>query len=250
MLPQGIFLSPLLLWPSLAIFGLIIGSFLGVVIERLPSGQSVLWGRSACPECGARLQAEELIPLVSYLLQRGRCRHCHAVISPFHPAVEILTMALTLLAAWRAADAPHLIGLLTLTYILIPLAWLDARYFWLPDELTLPGLLAGLAACAVLDQAALPDHLLGCVAGFASLALIRAAYRRWRGREGLGLGDAKLLALAGAWCGWQPLPNIMLGAAVLGIGVALLRRGSGSARLPLGCFMAPAILAAALWAGG
>jgi leader peptidase (prepilin peptidase)/N-methyltransferase len=234
----------------------VIGSFLGVVIMRLPTGEPILIGRSKCPACGARLAPWEMIPLVSFLVQKAHCRHCGTAIAPLHFWVELAALAVALMAAWRAQSVPELVAWCVLGFILLTLAWLDARDYWLPDVITLPGILAGFAMCAWiapagLAGATLADHAAGAAIGFLALALLRVIYRYLRGRDGIGLGDAKLLALAGAWTGWEELASIMLGAAMLGIAIALLGhlRGnpaSGRTRLPLGALMAPFIFLAAL----
>jgi len=231
-------------WVLLALIALVIGSFLGVVITRLPAGEPILVGRSQCPHCHTRLAPWEMIPLLSFILQKGRCRHCHAPIDPIHWQIELAALAVAFLAASRAQTLDQLAAWCLLGFILLPLAWIDLRHFWLPDVIVLPGILTGLAACWWLTPYDLTAHAAGAAVGFLSLALIREIYRRLRHREGLGLGDAKLLALAGAWTGWQDLAAIMLEAAILGIAVTLITRAKG--KLPLGAYMAPVIFLAAL----
>jgi leader peptidase (prepilin peptidase)/N-methyltransferase len=197
-----------------------VGSFLGVVVERLPAGRTVVLGRSTCDHCGETLTARDLIPLVSYLARRGRCSCGRAKLSWFHPGIELAALAVALPAA-LVLSGWLLWASLGLGWTLLTLAAIDWREFVLPDILTLPLIPSGLALAWAIDPGLLSDHALGALAGFASLALIAGIYRRVRGREGLGLGDAKLLAAAGAWLGWQGLPSVLLIAAVSALALAL-----------------------------
>jgi leader peptidase (prepilin peptidase)/N-methyltransferase len=222
--------------------GLIVGSFLATVLIRRPEGRSALRGRSRCDGCGETLRASELVPVLSHLLAGGRCRRCGGAIDPRHLAVELAAAAIGV-----AAFAAHPLVLAPVTALLgwwlLILAALDAEHHWLPDDLTLPLLAAGLAAALAGFGAPPEDRLIGAAAGYASLALIAFGYRRLRGREGLGGGDPKLFAALGAWLGWQQLPLILLASGLLGLAALLLvrlRGGSVSAtdRLPLGSLMA------------
>ena len=208
--------------PWLLIAAPCIGSFLGTLVLRLPEGAPVLLARSACPACGHRLAAREMVPVLSWLVQRGRCRHCGAAIPAFYPAMELAALGVALWAATEAAGAALLASCL-LGWALLALAVTDRREFLLPDALTLPLILAGLAATAWFDLAALPAHGLAAGAAWLGFALLAEAYRRLRGREGLGLGDAKLLAAGGAWIGPAGLPGALLLASLLGLGEVLLR---------------------------
>lgn len=227
----------------------VVGSFLGVVIRRLPRGAPLAWGRSRCESCGTVLAARDLVPVLSYLALRGRCRSCGAAIGPFHPAVELAALAVAALAALSLGDDPPRLWLgCGLGWTLLAAAWIDAEHLLLPDRLTLPLILAGLAATAALAPEALAGHALGAALGYAAFRGLARAYRALRGQEGLGAGDAKLLAAGGAWLGWPALPDLVLLAALLGLafaGLLALRRGGldPAARLPFG-----PCLAAALWA--
>ncbi len=229
-----------------------IGSFLGVAIERWPAGRPILRGRSRCNSCGRTLSPRDLVPLLSWLALKGRCRHCGAAIGGFPLAVEL---AAVLVALWALAVLPGWLALAGagLGWTLLALAWIDARALLLPDALTLPLAVAGLAVAWAIDPAIVVDHLIGVVVGFAAFAAVAALYRRLRGRDGLGLGDAKLLGALGAWVGWPGLPTIVLYAAGAGLLWALarprVRSGAGSGgngrairldparRLPFGPFL-------------
>lgn len=231
-------------WPVLA--APFIGSFLGVLVTRLPGDEPVMWGRSACESCGHPLGALDLVPLASWLATRGRCRYCGAAIGRFYPAIELGATAIALWAA-SIADGGLLWATCILGWALLTLALIDLRAGILPDILTLPLLVLGLGVTYLSDASRLADSAIGAVAGFLFFASIRWLYRRLRGREGIGLGDAKLLAAAGAWVAWDGLPSVVFVAAVLGLGAALVmalrgRRITGDLSLAFG----PA-LCAGLW---
>lgn len=216
--------APGWLWPVLA--SPFIGSFLGVVVMRLPEGRPVTGGRSVCDHCGQRLGPLDLVPIASWLALRGRCRHCGAKISALPLVIELGALLVALWAASVSEDWALWAGCV-LGWTLLTLAAIDFRDGILPDILTLPLILAGLAATYFLTPWQLLDSAIGAVAGFAIFALIRWLYRRLRGREGLGLGDAKLLAASGAWVTWNGLPSVVLIGAVAGLAIALVvsRRG-------------------------
>ncbi len=233
-----------------AILGLIFGSFFAALITRWPEGKSVLRGRSACDGCGRALRASELVPLLSALALRGRCKTCGAGIDPLHWRMEL---GCAFIGAVSAFLCPFLesLGAMALGWILLTLAALDARHYWLPDALTLPLAALGLTVGPWVTGVSFTDALIGAAAGYGALLTVALGYRALRGREGLGLGDAKLLGALGGWFGWQALPLILLGASLLGLGwalaVALASRGRlvGQARLPLGTFLCIAAVPAA-----
>jgi leader peptidase (prepilin peptidase) / N-methyltransferase len=197
-----------------------VGSFLGVVIERLPAGRPMVFGRSACDHCGDTLRARDLIPLVSYLALRGWCSCGRARLSWFHPGIELAALAIALSAATVLSGWLLWVSL-GLGWTLLTLAVIDSREFVLPDVITLPLIPAGFVVAWMVDPALLVGHALGALAGFVTFAAIAGAYRQARGRDGLGLGDAKLLAAAGAWLGWQALPSVVMIAAASGLALAL-----------------------------
>ncbi len=233
------------IWPVLA--APFAGSFLGVVIRRLPEGRTLVLARSACESCGRVVAPWDLVPLASWLALRGRCRACGAAISWFHPAVELAATLIALSAAWAAGDVAGLWSGCALGWVLLALGWIDWEWLRLPDPMTLPLIVAGLVATWFLDRSAIADHASAAVVGYAALRALNALYRRVRGRDGLGAGDAKLLAAAGAWVGLAALPWLLLLAALAGLGVAAIRglrgeRLSATTALPFGT-----CLAVALW---
>lgn len=225
--------------------GAIFGSFLATLILRWPQGRSVMRGRSACDGCGRTLGALDLIPLFSAMLQRGRCRSCGAAIDPVHGRIEA---GCAVIGALALGAMPNLggIGWAIFGWLLLTLAVLDWRHFWLPDALTLPLAFLGFTIGLWASDVKLVDRAIGAGAGYGALLAIALGYRAVRGRDGLGLGDAKLLGALGAWLGWQALPFILLIASVTGLMVMLVtgRAKQASARVPLGTFLALAALPA------
>jgi leader peptidase (prepilin peptidase) / N-methyltransferase len=219
-----------------------VGSFLGVLVRRLPEGRPVLGGRSHCEGCGTMLRARDLVPFASWLAARGRCRFCGRPLGWFYPGIELAATAVALAAV--AADGGQETWLdCLLGWWLLALGWIDLRRWLLPDALTLPLVVAGLAAAAWLDPAGLTACAAGAALGYLGLRLVGWSYRVLRGREGIGLGDAKLLAASGAWLGAAALPQVVLLAAstalvaALGLRLAGIRLGARSA-LPFGPFLA------------
>jgi len=246
MLPD--WLPPLLLSPF-------IGSFLGVLVRRLPHGLPVALDRSRCEACGRALGAKDMVPVASFLILRGRCSGCRARIAPMHLGVELAAIGVALWAALAERDPARLWLACGLGWTLLALAWIDWDHLRLPDALTLPLLLAGLAAALLLDPESAPEHAAAAALGYLALRGLAAAYRALRGREGLGAGDAKLLAAAGAWVGVAALPTVVLGAALFGIGLALAIRLSGRAMnratpVPFGPGLCAALWLAWLYGAG
>lgn len=211
-----------------------VGSFVGLLADRLPRGEPVVLGRSRCRACGRTLGAGELVPLLSWAVQRGRCAGCGVPIPAALPLLELLALAL---AAWAVAVVPPplLWPTLALAWTLLALAAVDAWTCWLPARLSLPLGGGGLAVNGRLDGGVPVDALAGAAAGWAAFALLILAYRRLRGRDGLGWGDATLLGVGGAWVGWGGLPGVVLVAALAGLGGAvLLGHRRADARVPFG----------------
>jgi leader peptidase (prepilin peptidase) / N-methyltransferase len=219
-----------------------IGSFLGVLIRRLPAGRPVAWSRSRCEGCNALLGVRDLIPLVSWLACRGRCRFCGRRLGYFYPSVELSALVVALIAVFLDQGGEVWLDCI-LGWWLLTLAWIDARHWVLPDPLTLPLVVAGLLAALLFDRAELTIRALGAALGYLALRVLADVYRRLRGRDGLGQGDAKLLAAAGAWVGAGGLPQVILIAALAGLFAAAclrlagIRLGAFSA-LPFGPFLA------------
>lgn len=219
-----------------------VGSFLGVVAMRLPDGLPIVLGRSRCATCGEALRPHDLIPVVSWLVRRGRCGCGRVRLSVFYPSIELAALAVAA-SAVAVLSGWLLWASLVLGWTLLTLAAIDLRHQLLPDVLTLPLIPAGLAVIWTLDPTALADHAIGAAAGLGGFWLIAWLYRRLRGREGLGLGDAKLLAGAGAWLGWQALPSVIVMAAGSALVVALAVAMAGTrlgatTRLAFGPYLA------------
>ena len=256
----------------LFLYGIVIGSFLNVCIYRLPLGESVVHPRSRCPHCHRPIAAFDNIPLLSYLLLRGKCRHCHTPISPLYFFVELLT-GLLFVFLYRSFGLNVVFGkYVVLGALLIVLAITDWQVRLLPDRVTFPGMALGLAGSLfvpIQDGAgralarlagfgplplaweSLGDSVLGALLGAGLLYLLGAVYFRLRHREGMGLGDIKMMAMVGFFLGPKlTLLTIMLGSAsgaVLGL-VFILSFGKTSAyELPFGTFLSAAALAAAVW---
>lgn len=234
-----------------ALIGLILGSFIATLVLRWPAGRA-LGGRSRCDGCGRALGGRDLVPLVSALAARGRCRTCGAPIDPFHSRVEL---AAGLIGALALALMPGTAGWLWALFgwLLLPLGLLDARHMWLPDRLNAVLAVAGIFLAGPLLETSLLDRWIGAVAGGLLLAIVAWAYRRLRGGEGMGGGDPKLVAAIGCWLGWQPLPLLLLLASLGGIvwALAVQRKGDRPLALrpvPFGVFACTAAFAAVpLW---
>jgi len=229
-----------------AVVGLCIGSFLNVVIHRLPKMMERGWQeqcaelrgeepaaaprynlvvpRSACPSCGHRITALENIPVVSWLALRGRCSQCKTPISARYPAVELLGGLLAVAAVWKFGPTWQGIAACVMLWTLLALTFIDFDTQLLPDDLTVPLLWAGLLANLNGLFTTLPEAVVGAVVGYVTLWSIYWLFKIIRGKEGMGYGDFKLLAALGAWLGWKMLPLIVLGSSVVGafIGISLV----------------------------
>jgi leader peptidase (prepilin peptidase) / N-methyltransferase len=241
--------SPLVLTGLAAVLGAVIGSFLGLVLVRWPDGRPVVRGRSKCDCCGVSLRWHELVPLLSYAVQQGRCRRCGRRIDPRLPMIEAGAALIAFLSFLVLPPPAALITAMFGLWLLL-LAALDAEHQWLPDLLTLPLMPAGLLVAWLELGPVLESRAWGLALGFASLFLIGWAYQRLRGRRGLGGGDPKLFGAIGAWLGWQGLPFVLLAASLIGLASVLLRKARGEEvgaadRVPLGALMA--IAAWPLW---
>lgn len=238
-------LLPLILAPF-------IGSFAGVLIRRLPAGQPVAVGRSRCDGCGHVLGPCELVPLVSFAMLRARCRWCRARISSTHLATELACLGVAACAVLAETDMQLVWLDCGLGWTLLTLAWIDYEHMVLPDVLTLPLVIAGLGATLLHDPSAATEHAAAAAAGYLAFRAIEIGYRRLRGRDGLGQGDAKLMAAAGAWLGLMPLPTVVFAAALFGLTIVAALRTLGNtfhagSAIPFGPALCAAI--AAVWLG-
>ncbi|QHF30309.1 prepilin peptidase [Pseudomonas sp. R32] len=268
--------QPLMYLSIALLLGLIIGSFLNVLVHRLPIMLERQWQAEArevlelpseaqaprfdlllppsqCPHCAHRIHPWENIPVISYLALRGRCSSCQARISPRYPLVELACGGLTLFVAWRFGVTGTALALLLLSWGLLAMSMIDIEHHLLPDALVLPLLWLGLIVNAFEMFVPLEDALWGTVAGYLSLWSVFWLFKMLTGKEGMGYGDFKLLAMLGAWGGWQILPLTLLLSSLLGavIGLIMLRlqRKQASTPIPFGPYLAIAGWIALLWGG-
>jgi leader peptidase (prepilin peptidase)/N-methyltransferase len=252
------------------LLGLCIGSFLNVVIHRLPRMLERQWRaecaelagagtektepynlvlpRSSCPACGHAITALENIPVASYLALRGRCSACRARISPRYPVVEALTGLLSGYAAWRFGFSAAAAGALLFSWAMVALAFIDLDTFYLPDSITLLLLWAGLLFNVFGVFTDLHSAVIGAAAGYVTLWSVFWLYKLVTGKEGMGYGDFKLLAAIGAWLGWKVLPMVILLSSFVGalIGILLIAfaRHQRSMPIPFGPYLAVAAIVA------
>lgn len=266
--------NPNLLYGSALALGLIVGSFLNVVILRLPRIMEASWRRecadiagtraadtqpalslarppSHCPSCGHRIRALENVPILSYLFLRGRCSACRTRISPRYPLIEALTAALTLIVVLRFGLSWQTLVALPLTWGLIALALIDFDTQLLPDSISVPLLWVGLLCSLFGLFTDSHSAIIGAAAGYLSLWCVFQLFRMATGKEGMGYGDFKLLALFGAWFGWQFLPQILLlaalGGALLGTLLIVTGRHARGVPMPFGPFLAVAGFICLIW---
>lgn len=231
------------------LFGLITGSFLNVVIYRLPRGKSVVWPASACGGCGRELRWFENIPIVSWVVLGAKCARCKSPISVQYPLVEATTAVLFVLVTWLTPVGPLLAARLIFVCGLVVLFGIDLEHQILPNSITLPGIVAGLIF-SLAGPPGLRDAIIGVLLGGGVLYAIAAGYYLWRREEGLGMGDVKMLAMIGAFLGWQAvlltLVLASLSGAVIGVAMMALQRGTMKYALPFGTFLALGALVAML----
>jgi leader peptidase (prepilin peptidase) / N-methyltransferase len=234
----------------LVIWGLAIGSFLNVCIYRLPRGESVVRPPSHCTDCGHQISWFENVPVLSYVILRGRCRRCGARISPMYPLVELATAALFVATYLLVGVGPLLVPRLAFACALIVLFVVDLQHHLLPNVVTVTGIVLGLLF-SVTAPPGWRDSLIGIVAGGGVLLVIAKSYERLRREEGLGMGDVKMLAMIGAFLGWQlTLVTLVLSSiagSIVGVGLIVSRRGGMKYALPFGTFLALGALAAAFF---
>jgi len=255
------------------LLGLCVGSFLNVVIHRLPKMMEQDWHaqcadlrgetpstataltlarpRSRCPSCGHQITALENIPIISYLLLRGRCSSCGTSISPRYPVVEAVTGLLSAYAVWHFGPTPQGAGALLLIWALIALTGIDFDTQLLPDSITLPLLWLGLAFNLAGTYVDLFSAVIGAMIGYLTLWSVFWLFKLATGKEGMGFGDFKLLAALGAWLGWQMLPAIILLSSIVGavVGISLIvaTRHGRNTPIPFGPYLAAAGIIALFW---
>ncbi len=257
------------------VFGLLLGSFLNVVILRVPARllydwrcqcqellelsdqepqaepPNIFWNRSHCPKCNHAIAAHENIPVLSYLVLRGKCAYCKKKISIRYPLIEMVTAILFVVTAWHFGPTTQGLAALLLTGFLIALTGIDADHQLLPDNLTLPLLWMGLILSLFVVFIDPVNSIIGAVSGYFALWIIFQLFKLLTGKEGMGYGDFKLLAALGAWMGWQMLPLIVLLSSLVGavVGIILmgLRRHQSSQPMPFGPFIAAAGWIALVW---
>ncbi|WP_308419425.1 prepilin peptidase [Deefgea piscis] len=259
---------------AIAVLGLLVGSFLNVVIHRLPlmmerefkqecavlldeptptpaAKYNLVVPRSACPQCGHQITALENIPILSWLLLRGQCAHCKNKISARYPLVELMTALISGGLAWHFGYSAPLIGALILAWFLITLIMIDADTYLLPDSLTLPLIWIGLIFNSFNVFTSLESAVYGAIAGYMSLWLVYWAFKLITGKEGMGYGDFKLLAALGAWFGWSMIPMIILlssfAGAATGIVMVLGQNRGWNKPMPFGPYLGVAGLLALIW---
>ena len=264
---------PVLFVTAVTVMSLAIGSFLNVVIHRLPkmlerqwrdelselNGQEIAAGprynlmvpRSACPACGHAIGALENVPLISYLALRGKCAGCKARISPRYPLVEALTGVLSGYIAWRYGFTWQTLALLLFVWSMIALAFIDLDTFYLPDDITLPLVWAGLLANMGGLFVDLQSAVIGAIAGYLALWIVFWGYKLATGKDGMGYGDFKLLAAIGAWLGWKMLPVVILLSslvgAIVGISLIVFARHGRNVPIPFGPYLVLGGLIALFW---
>ncbi|MFQ5581905.1 MAG: prepilin peptidase [Mariprofundaceae bacterium] len=231
------------------LLGLLLGSFANVCVHRIPKGESVVFPGSHCPACGQGIAWYDNLPLCSYLWLRGRCRHCHTPIAIRYPLLEFLMGASWGVLAWHFELTPQLVMSLALVSLLWVLTFIDLETGLLPDAITLPGIAIGLLLSFWTGNPL--DSLIGAIAGYSLFWLVARAFLFVTGREGMGYGDFKLLAMLGAFFGWQALPFIVFvsafSGAIIGGAYLLLSRRHMRAEIPFGPYLAIAGMLWLLW---
>lgn len=230
-------------WIWLAILGLCLGSFLNVVVHRLPRGLSLLRPGSRCPRCQHPIRPWDNLPVVGYLILGGRCRDCRETISIRYPLVELLGAVCVLTGSLLSPDPVSAAVRILFLLVMAAVTLIDLDHRIIPDEISLPGIVLGLLVCPLLGVSRV-SALIGMAAGAGSLLAVALAYRWIRGTAGMGMGDVKLAGMLGAFLGWKGVFLSILIGSLLGslFGLTLLatRRGSGRTALPYGTFVAPA----------
>jgi leader peptidase (prepilin peptidase) / N-methyltransferase len=224
------------------LLGLVLGSFMNVCIYRIPERMSIVKPGSHCRSCSNSIKWYDNVPLLSYLILKGRCRHCGAPIGFRYPLVEGLAGALSLALFLRHGLGFIYLYMLVFSLSLVVISFIDLDHMIIPDVLSIPGIVLGLLGSFLVPYLSPLDSLIGIIAGGGTFYIIAYGYSLLRGKEGMGGGDIKLIAMIGAWMGWRPLPIIILISALAGAligGIFIIASGKGArARIPFGPFLA------------
>jgi leader peptidase (prepilin peptidase) / N-methyltransferase len=217
-----------------------VGSFIGCVADRLPADRPLLWSRSSCDHCDHVLGPRDLVPVFSWLLSGAKCRYCGGSLSLYYPLVEMAALAIVL-SALLASDGSLLWITIGLGWSLLALAAMDVRHMILADSLNAILAVSGLLVALWWSRYSIQSHVVGLLVGAGGLYLVNMIYRSIRDRDGLGMGDVKLMAGAGAWLGWQGLPSVLLYATVAALVLVcsglLVRKPTRDTAIPFGAFI-------------
>ncbi len=240
-------MPPPILFPAFTfIFGMLVGSFLNVCICRMPKDESIVFPPSHCPQCSYQIPWYDNIPVVSYLLLRGKCRGCDARISLQYPLVELLNGTLSLLLFLRFGTTPAFAVLFLFCSALVVITFIDIEHQIIPDEISLSGILVGFFFSFFLKGHSWINSLLGILLGGGSLLLVAYVYQRLTGKDGMGGGDIKLLAMMGAFLGWKAVPFIIFASSlvgsIVGVSIMLLQKKDARLAIPFGPYLAFAAL--------
>ncbi|CAG0953529.1 leader peptidase (prepilin peptidase) / N-methyltransferase [Geobacteraceae bacterium] len=236
-------MSPVVIFAIFSfLLGAAVGSFLNVCIYRLPAGESIVSPPSRCPACGARIRPWHNIPILGWLILRGKCRDCGAPISPRYPLVELLNGLLTLALFLKFGPSLTFLVLFVFCSALVAITFIDLDHQIIPDVISLPGIVVGFACSFVLPWLGWKSSLIGIVAGGGSLLLVAWLYELFTKKEGMGGGDIKLLAMMGAFLGWRSVPFIIFASSligsVIGVTLMLIQKKDGKLAIPFGPFLA------------
>ncbi len=228
------------------LIGVIAGSFLNVCIYRLPRHESILFPASHCPNCGKPIKFYDNIPLLSYVILGGKCRHCKRTISARYPIIETISGLLAIAIVIKYGLTLHSLLLLLLVFSLIIITFIDLDFQIIPDILSIPGIIAGIGASFFIPTVSWTDSILGILAGGGFLFIIAVTYKWLTNRDGMGGGDIKLLAMVGAWFGWMAIPFILLISSFIGALIGsislLLAKKSLRYKIPFGPFISIAAI--------
>jgi leader peptidase (prepilin peptidase)/N-methyltransferase len=244
-------MSHWIVWLSVFILGIIIGSFLTVCVHRVPKGQSIAAPRSACPDCGKQISWYDNVPLLSFLWLKGQCRVCQGAIAPRYPVIELINGLGYLLVFWRFGLTWASVVYAGLFSVFWVVTWIDWDHKIIPDVITLPGIVIGLLCSSLLLPTGWLNSLLGILVGGGILFFLAWISPYVFGKEGMGGGDIKFLAMVGAFLGWQQtLITLMIASvfgAVIGIGLLVLKVMKKGQYIPFGPYLALGALIAMLW---